>query len=174
MVANLTSIPCGPCQVHYKYSQYLQGSHCIIFQATLVKEYIYHSWKTYKTTLLCIKGTRLQQNQGQSIRDRLIEEPNLLGSQNARALLFGGTLPLQALVEGSGVAVVSAKVVQVLDLVETDDPVLTGERLLEGVELRALCRQSRTTNPVNGLTRWEERLVVVVGHFVPEGHQLVT
>lgn len=92
---------------------------------------------------------------------------NLLGSQNARTLSLRGTLTLQTLVKGHRVAVVTTKVVKVLDLEDTDDPVLTGEGLLEGVELGAFSREFNSTDTVNGLTSGEERLVVVVRHFVP-------
>ena len=37
---------------------------------------------------------------------------------------------------------VAADVVQVLDLVDADDPVFAGECLLNGVELRSFCRQT--------------------------------
>ena len=64
-----------------------------------------------------------------------LENSALLGSQNARTLLLSGTFTLEALVKGHSVAVVTADVVQVLDLVDANNPVLTGEGLLERVEL---------------------------------------
>jgi hypothetical protein len=51
----------------------------------------------------------------------------LLGSQKASTLLLSRLLSLVSFVKGDGVAVVTAKIVEVLDLVDTDDPVLTGK-----------------------------------------------
>jgi hypothetical protein len=96
-----------------------------------------------------------------------LENSALLGSQNARTLLLSGTLTLEALVKGNSVAVVTAEVVQVLDLVETNNPVLTSEGLLQRVELGTLRGELGATNPVDRLARREEALVVVVGHLVP-------
>ena len=92
---------------------------------------------------------------------------DLLGSQNAGTLLLSRTLALQTLVKSDGVAVITTKVVEILDFEDTDDPVLTGKCLLEGVEFRAFRRQSYATNTVNGLSGGEKRVVVVIGHFVP-------
>lgn len=91
----------------------------------------------------------------------------LLGPQDTRALALGGALALVALVKGHRVVVVTAEVVEILDLVDTDDPVLTGERLLERVQLRAFRGESRSTHAVNGLAGTEQGVEVVVGHFVP-------
>jgi hypothetical protein len=65
---------------------------------------------------------------------------NLLGSQNTRALVLGSTLALEALVESNSVAVITAKVIQVFNLIETNDPVFTGESLLQSVELGSFLR----------------------------------
>ena len=75
-----------------------------------------------------------------------------------------------ALIERHGLAVLTTKVVEILDLVDPDDPVLTGERLLDSGELGALSRQLNTTDTILGLPGREEGVVVVVGHLV---HQAV-
>jgi hypothetical protein len=72
-----------------------------------------------------------------------------------------------ALVERHGALVVAAKVVKILDLVNPDDPVLASKGLLNGAELGALGGKTRVADTVLGLSRGEQRVVVVVGHLVP-------
>ena len=98
-----------------------------------------------------------------------LEKKSLLGSQNTRALALRGTLALEALVKGNCVAVITAEVIQVLDLVETNDPVLAGESLFQCVELGTFLGKSCATHTVHGLTGREQRLVVVIRHLVPVG-----
>ena len=62
---------------------------------------------------------------------------------------------------------VSSYVIKVFDLVDPDDPVLARERLFQSAELRALLWESGAADSVLSLTRREERIIVVVGHFVP-------
>lgn len=81
--------------------------------------------------------------------------------------MLGGTLALQALVKGNCVAMITTKVIQILHLVETNDPVLTSESLFQCVELGAFLGKFCATNTIHGLTSREERLVVVVTHLVP-------
>lgn len=92
---------------------------------------------------------------------------HLLGSQHPRSSPLRRLLALLALVKGCCAHVVTANVVEILHLVDPDDPVLTSERLLHGRELRASGGQSHTTDTVNRLALLEEGVVVVVGHFVP-------
>lgn len=92
---------------------------------------------------------------------------SLLRSQNARTLLLSSTLALQTLLKSDGIVVITAEVVEILDLEDSNDPVLTGKRLLQRVELRAFGGQSGATNPVDGLAAGEEAVVVVIRHFVP-------
>ena len=63
---------------------------------------------------------------------------HLLYSQNPGSLSFCGSLLLVAPVEGYGALVAATKVIQVLDLVNSDDPVLAGEGLLNGAQLGPL------------------------------------
>lgn len=81
--------------------------------------------------------------------------------------MLRGTLALEALIKGNSVAMITAEVIQVLDLVETNDPVLAGESLFQCVELGAFLGKFCATDTVHGLTRREERLVVVIRHLVP-------
>jgi len=81
--------------------------------------------------------------------------------------VFGSALAFEALVEGNGMAVITAKVVKILDLVKTNDPVLTCESFLQGVKLGAFLGELGATNTIHGLTCWEETLIVVVRHLVP-------
>lgn len=92
-------------------------------------------------------------------------------AKNSGALLTRakGGLPLLlvALLKGNGALMVSAHVVQILDFVDADNPVLAGECLFEDVELWTLCGQRRTADSVLRLTRGKELIKVVIGHFVP-------
>lgn len=65
---------------------------------------------------------------------------------------------------------VSANVVKVLDLVNSNDPVLTSEGFLDGVEDWANFWHSGATNTVLCLSRWEKGVIVVVRHLVPILH----
>lgn len=87
---------------------------------------------------------------------------HLLHSQYPGTLPLCRALLLVALVKGNRALVVTTKVVEVLDLVNPDDPVLTGEGLLNGAKLRTLSRQTRVTDTVLCLTCREKRIVVVV------------
>ena len=57
---------------------------------------------------------------------------------------------------------ISTDVVKVLDLVDSDDPVLAGESFVEGIERGAILRKLDASDSVQGLSGWEERIVVVV------------
>lgn len=63
---------------------------------------------------------------------------------------------------------VSPQIIQVLHLVDSNDPVLRCERLFHSTEFRTLLWQACSSDTVHGLTGWEERVVVVVRHFVHE------
>lgn len=98
------------------------------------------------------------------------QTPPLLGSQNTGSFPLGSALPLVAPLKGCGAVMVTAQVVKVLDLVDTDDPVLAGKRFFEGGKLWPFSGQSRASDAVHGLTLLEESVIVVVGHFVPAGY----
>jgi hypothetical protein len=65
---------------------------------------------------------------------------------------------------------ISVEVIKILDLVNSDDPVFAGESFFQGRELGAFGGELRAADAVGGLAGGEERVVVVVGHFV---HQAV-
>lgn len=73
-----------------------------------------------------------------------------------------------ALFKRNRALVVAANVVEGLDLVDADYPVLAGECFFERAELRAFGGESGATNAVLGLATGEELVEVVVGHFVPD------
>lgn len=77
-------------------------------------------------------------------------------------------LLLIPLLKSNRILVRPTEVIKVLDLVNSDDPVLTGESLLERRELGALGWKLAPSHTVSGLTRGEERVVVVVAHLVHE------
>ena len=62
---------------------------------------------------------------------------------------------------------VSTHIVEVLHLVDSDDPILARESFLNSCELRAFRGQPRASHPVYSLTGGEQRIVVVVRHLVP-------
>lgn len=62
----------------------------------------------------------------------------------------------------------TANVVKILHLVDTDDPVLAGEGLLDGAECWAAVRQTHVTDTVSNLTLGEQGVVVVVRHLVQQ------
>lgn len=98
----------------------------------------------------------------------------LLGTQNdlvkaesAGASLLDGLLLLAALLEGCDRGMVSAEVVQVLDLVNANDPVFTGKSFLDRVKDGALGGNTGTADSVGRLSWGEEAGEVVVRHLVP-------
>lgn len=94
---------------------------------------------------------------------------HLFNSQHPRASpLPRLDLLLVALLKPNRILVRSAQVVKVLDLVNSDDPVLTGECLLESGELGSLGGDLASSDTVGGLTGGEEGVVVVVAHLVHE------
>ena len=63
---------------------------------------------------------------------------------------------------------VTAQVIEVLDLVDTDNPVFTREGLLDAVEDRAaVIGKADTTDAILSLSRGEEIVVVMIRHLVP-------
>jgi hypothetical protein len=57
---------------------------------------------------------------------------------------------------------VSAYVIEILDFVDSDDPILAGEGLLNCVERRANLWHFDASDSILRLSSWEERVVVVV------------
>lgn len=97
-------------------------------------------------------------------------DTSLLRPQNTRSLLLSRLFALISSVKGDGVAVVSAQVVEVLDLIDTDNPVFTGEGFFQSRELRAFGGEFGPTYTVSSLAHWEKLVEVVVRHFVPAHH----
>ena len=67
--------------------------------------------------------------------------------------------------------VVAANVIQILDLVDTDNPVLASESLLQCIKGRTLGRHGGVSNSINSSSRREHACVIVVGHLVPKGRK---
>ena len=78
-------------------------------------------------------------------------------------------LLLMPLLKRHRLSMIPPHIIQILHLVNADDPVLASEGLLEGVELGPFGRHARAADAVLGLARREEGVVAVVGHFVPAG-----
>ena len=72
-----------------------------------------------------------------------------------------------ALIERDRTGMIPTYVVQVLHLVDPDDPVLAGEGFFERAELGPLLGETGASDAVGGLAGGEEVVEVVVGHFVP-------
>lgn len=64
---------------------------------------------------------------------------------------------------------IPSQVVQVLDFVDPDNPVLRRERFLERVESGRLGGETGASDTILGLAGGEESVIVVVRHFVPVG-----
>ena len=92
---------------------------------------------------------------------------SLFHAQNFWSSPLGAVLLLVASLERGNSGVVSSDIVKVLDLVDSNDPVLASESFVQGVESRAPIGHLDTTYSVLALSRWEECVVVVVGHLVP-------
>jgi hypothetical protein len=58
--------------------------------------------------------------------------------------------------------VVSADIIKILDLVNSDNPVLARESLFHSIEDGPYFWQLDTTDSILSLSGWEERVVVVV------------
>lgn len=76
-------------------------------------------------------------------------------------------LLLVTLVKRHGAGMVPPKIIQVLDLVDSDDPVLTRESFFQCAKLWPLCGQTRSADSVLCLSCREKRIIVIVRHFVP-------
>lgn len=85
-----------------------------------------------------------------------------LGSFPPHSLLL-----LDTLFEAIGRSMISTNVVEILDLVESYDPVLTGEDFLDCVERWTDIWHLDATNTILRLSWREEGVVVVIRHFVP-------
>lgn len=92
---------------------------------------------------------------------------NLLLSQCPRPSPFHALLLLVALFKGDRLSVVSAHIVQVFDLVDSDNPVFARESLLQRRKLGSLRGHFGASDSVLGLAGREEGIVIVVGHLVP-------
>lgn len=84
---------------------------------------------------------------------------------------FRRLLLLISSIESNRTGMISAHIVQVLDLVDPDDPVLTRECFLQSSQLRAFRRKLRSSHPVLRLPSREQSVVIVVRHFVPKLRQ---
>lgn len=67
---------------------------------------------------------------------------SLVHSQHPSTPSFAGFLSLIALIERSSFLMAPSQVIQILDLVYSDNPVLTGESLLKRAQFRTLLRES--------------------------------
>lgn len=92
----------------------------------------------------------------------------LVNAQHLGALLLGCTLLLVTFIKCHSAGMISAEIIQILDLIDTNDPVLASESLLNGAELRTLGRETSTADTVGGLSGREKGVVVVVRHLVPK------
>jgi hypothetical protein len=80
----------------------------------------------------------------------------LFNPQNFWSSLLRGLLLLVPPVERRSRSVISANVVKILDLVDSDDPVLAGEGFLDAVQSWADIWKFDASDPILGLPGWEE------------------
>lgn len=92
----------------------------------------------------------------------------LLGSQHPCTLPFRRSLLLVAFVERYSAGMVPADVIEILDFVDANDPILAGVSFFERAELWPFSWQTRSSNPILRLPRREKGIEIVVGHFVPK------
>lgn len=86
----------------------------------------------------------------------------LLRSQNPGSAPLGRLSLLVALIERHSAGMVSTKVVQILDFVDADNPVLARKGFFKSIELGTFSWKARPTNTILGLARWEEGVIVIV------------
>ena len=84
---------------------------------------------------------------------------------------FRRFLLLVSSIESNRTGMISAHIVQVLDLVDPDDPILTRKCFLQRSQLRAFSRKLRSSHPVLRLPGREQSVVIVIRHFVPKLRQ---
>lgn len=99
----------------------------------------------------------------------MVYERSLVNSKDTLGPLLACLLLLLTPLKRSRRSMVSAEVIEILDLVNADDPVFAGESLLEAVENGALVWQPGASDAVHGLTRREQGVVVVIRQLVPVG-----
>lgn len=97
----------------------------------------------------------------------IIQSYRLCGPQLPRPSSFQCLSLLVAPVEGIGIHMAASEVIQVFDLVDSNDPVLGRECLLDYVERWALIWYPDASYTIHGLSRRVDRCEVVVGHLVP-------
>lgn len=78
-------------------------------------------------------------------------------------------LLLQPPVKGTGSYMVTVKVVKILDLIDANNPVLTGESLVHSVDSVALGGDLDTSDSIMAMSVGEKGSEVVVRHLVPGG-----
>ena len=93
--------------------------------------------------------------------------PLLFNPQNFWTSLLRGLFLLVPSIERRSRSVVPAYIIKIFDFVDSDDPVLAGEGFFNTVESWANIWQLDAPNSILRLSSREERVVVVVRHFIP-------
>ena len=91
----------------------------------------------------------------------------LLGPQNTRASSLPYLPLLVPLVKSNCTLMRPSNIVQILHLVDSNDPVLTRESLIQGRKLWPFGWQTRATDTVLCLPSRKQVIVIEVAHFVP-------
>lgn len=92
----------------------------------------------------------------------------LFHPQTPNTLLLRNPPLLMTLLKRRRYIMRSPKVIQILDLVNPNDPIVAGERFVQGGELGSFDGETRTSDTIDALSFTEEFVVLVVGHFVPK------
>lgn len=87
---------------------------------------------------------------------------SLIHAKHSGAPLLGGLLLLLAALKGSSIDMITTNVIKVFDLVDTNDPVLAGISLLDGIDNRSLVWNSDLSDSISGLSRRKQRGIVVI------------
>jgi hypothetical protein len=91
----------------------------------------------------------------------------LFNPQNFWTSLLRGLFLLVPSIERRSRSVVPAYIIKIFDFVDSDDPVLACEGFFNTVESWANIWQLDAPNSILRLSSREERVVVVVRHFIP-------
>ena len=92
----------------------------------------------------------------------------LLCSQNPSTPPLRRLSLLIPFIKGHRASMISADIVQILDLVDPDYPIFTREGFFESIELRPFGGETRATDTILCLPGREKAVVVIIRHFVPE------
>lgn len=151
--------------IHELLQRYLNETEKSLFQPNLTLIYIFNSILS-KCELNREPLSFLPRLQHQKLVLHLIH------TENTGTSLLNRLLLLLPTAKGTRFKMITANVVKILDLVNTDEPILTGEGFLQYIECGACIGHFNTPDSINDLSRGVRLVEVVVRHLVPESSLL--